>query len=116
MSTRSSHLFSLFDLAAARVAGGVRALKTVWERRRLIGQLGALDDYMLRDIGITRQDIVSLTAEPMFRDPTILLAARARDTREARRAFALEARNRPSEADQPGLRLAVEAPASQRAA
>ena len=116
MSTRSSHPFSWFGPAAACVARGVRALNTVWERRRLIGQLGALDDHMLRDIGITRQDIVSSLAEPMFRDPTIRLAARALDAREARRAFALDVRSRPGEAEQPDLRRPIEAPVSQRAA
>ena len=100
MSTRPSHPLSLLGLAAAHLGRVALALKTGWERRRMIGQLGALDDHMLRDIGITRQDIISSLAEPMFRDPTVQLAARALDARQARRARALETRSRPLESNE----------------
>ena len=63
-------------------------LKRAWERRRVVGRLGLMDDHMLRDIGITRQDIHSVLAEPLHRDPTERLAARAAEMRAARRSAA----------------------------
>jgi uncharacterized protein YjiS (DUF1127 family) len=92
MSALNVRLFGPLGFALARCAGAMFAVKTAWERRRLIGQLGALDDHMLRDIGITRQDIVSVLAEPMFRDPSQKLAERADAARLGRRALAEEAR------------------------
>lgn len=116
MSTRSSRPLISFGVAAAQLARVAIALKTGWQRRRLLGQLGALDDHMLRDIGITRQDIVSSLAEPMFRDPTVHLAARALDARSARRAFALEARGRSFESDEHLPLHVTEGPIAKRAA
>ena len=92
MSAPTSSLFGALGFWLARCAEALTAVKTAWERRRLIGRLGALDDHMLRDIGITRQDIVSVLAEPMFRDPSQKLAERADAARMARRALAEEAR------------------------
>lgn len=103
MSTRPSFPLSPPGSALARLAQLVVALKTGWESRRVLGQLGALDDHMLRDIGITRQDIASSLAEPMFRDPTMHLAARAMDARDARRAVALEARSWPLDVEQASI-------------
>jgi uncharacterized protein YjiS (DUF1127 family) len=82
MATRYAPVFS--------IRNALMAMRTVWERRRVVGQLGALDDYMLRDIGITRFDVTSVMAEPMFRDPTKKLAERADETRRAHRAAARE--------------------------
>lgn len=111
-----STAFGLLGSVATRVVHIIVALKTGWERRRLMGRLGMLDDYMLRDIGITRQDILSSLAEPMFRDPTIQLAARALEARKARRA---SARDQQSWSVDPELHRqspADETPITQRAA
>ena len=42
----------------------------VIEARRTLAQLGALSDYELRDVGLTRQDLADLTARPLDEDPT----------------------------------------------
>ena len=68
----------------------IRAVKNILERRRIIAQLGGLDDHMLHDIGITRQDVASVLAEPLFGDPLKKLAERARATKLAGRAAHLD--------------------------
>lgn len=67
--------------AKRRVDAAARAL----ERRRAIAALAALDDYMLRDIGITRADIRDAVSEPIGADPTRLLVLRATERRAALR-------------------------------
>jgi uncharacterized protein YjiS (DUF1127 family) len=52
--------------------------------RRTLAQLSSLSEYELRDVGLTRQDLVDLTARPLDEDPTPHLN-RARISR-ARRA------------------------------
>jgi uncharacterized protein YjiS (DUF1127 family) len=66
----------------------LKAIGVALSRRRVLGELGQLDDRMLRDIGITRHDVVSAMAEPLFRDPTVQLVNRAKETRAATRATA----------------------------
>ena len=46
----------------------------------------------IRDMGITRQDVESVLADPSEGDPTLRLAARAREARWGRRASAREER------------------------
>jgi uncharacterized protein YjiS (DUF1127 family) len=38
--------------------------------RRTLSQLASLSEYELRDVGLTRQDLVDLTARPLDEDPT----------------------------------------------
>ncbi|MCW6509502.1 DUF1127 domain-containing protein [Lichenifustis flavocetrariae] len=59
---------------------------TILSRRLVMGQLGQMDDRMLKDIGLTRHDVWSAMAEPLFRDPTVGLVARARESRLATKA------------------------------
>lgn len=68
----------------------LHAAREGWGRRRLVYHLASLDDYLLRDMGITRQDVASVLADPGLDDPTVALAARARDSRRGKRASALE--------------------------
>ena len=61
-----------------------RGLKQFAERmrnRRDITQLAAFDDRMLRDIGLTRNDVLDAFAEPLWRDPSDILAQRAAERR-----------------------------------
>jgi uncharacterized protein YjiS (DUF1127 family) len=53
--------------------------------RQTLAQLSGLSEYELRDVGLTRQDLVDLTARPLDEDPTPHLT-RARISR-ARRAY-----------------------------
>ena len=69
-----------------------RLARMALARRRLVGELAALDDHLLRDMGVTRQDIASVMAERGLDDPTERLAARAREARRGRRAIVLEER------------------------
>lgn len=78
--------------AAARtamwLAGGVDMLSRIWDfleraaaGRRALHQLAAADDRMLKDIGLDRSDLRSAASEPLYRDPTELLAGRAGEGR-----------------------------------
>jgi hypothetical protein len=44
-----------------------------------------MDDRMLGDIGLSRSDLRDAYAQPLWRDPTDVLAGRARDKRLNRR-------------------------------
>ena len=57
---------------ACRATTIVRAIR----HRREIRQLCAWDDSMLKDIGLTRSDVVGALSEPLLRDPSAVLAAR----------------------------------------
>jgi uncharacterized protein YjiS (DUF1127 family) len=63
-------------------AGVARALLwpvRVIEARRTLSQLAGLSEYELRDIGLSRQDLVDFTARPLDEDPTPYLASSRAD-------------------------------------
>ena len=77
------------SLASVLGAAVLRALlwpARVMEARRTLSQLAGLSEYELRDIGLSRQDLVDFTARPLDEDPTPHLAqsraARARTARD----------------------------------
>lgn len=76
----------------AKMRAWVRAVESTWARRKIMHELVCLDDHLLRDMGITRQDLESTMADPALGDPTLRLAARAREARCGRRASAMEER------------------------
>ena len=41
--------------------------------RRHVVALGALDDHLLRDIGLQRADLLAVLAQPRYRDPSRML-------------------------------------------
>ena len=49
----------------------------VFEHRRVMAQLGQMDERELADIGLTRQDLRDATALPLGADPSHTLAQRA---------------------------------------
>jgi uncharacterized protein YjiS (DUF1127 family) len=70
-------------LLSALGAGALRAIMwpaRVVAARRTLAQLAGLSEYELRDIGLSRQDLVDFTARPLDEDPTPYLA----DSRAAR--------------------------------
>jgi uncharacterized protein YjiS (DUF1127 family) len=70
---------------------GQRALKELLRRlrnRRAAGRLADLDARMLKDIGLTRSDLRDAYAEPLWRDPTDILARRASERHGRRRPAA----------------------------
>lgn len=63
----------------------VRTISRALKNRREAGMLAGMDDRMLADIGLTRSDLRDAYAEPLWRDPTDILAGRVRDKRRYRR-------------------------------
>ncbi len=72
--------------AVSNAAGAVRrALEwpaRVSAARRAMNQLAHMSEYELRDIGLTRQDVVDVSALPLDQDPTALLARRRQAARD----------------------------------
>ena len=90
----ASHL-QLPNLAASRLRGRASPLPwrespecgnraRVLKNRRDAGMLAGMDDRMLADIGLTRSDLRDAYAQPLWRDPTDMLAGRARERRSNR--------------------------------
>jgi uncharacterized protein YjiS (DUF1127 family) len=71
---------SLLSVIVICLQNVVRALK----HRRDASLLAGMDDRMLADIGLTRSDLRDAYAEPLWRDPTDMLAGRACDKRKYR--------------------------------
>jgi uncharacterized protein YjiS (DUF1127 family) len=64
--------------AAARAAWSPAGqLCKAFAHRRHVAALSGLDDRMLRDIGLTRNDVRDAIRQPLWRDPTAVLANRA---------------------------------------
>jgi len=85
------------------LARGLDALKQVWnffERaaagRRALRQLASADDRMLKDIGLDRSDLRNAAAQPLYRDPTELLAGRVDEGRTHQPHRPHHRRNAPS--------------------
>jgi uncharacterized protein YjiS (DUF1127 family) len=67
--------------AYAIVLTGMRNFARLLKNRRNARKLAGMDDRMLADIGLTRSDLRDAYAQPLWRDPTDVLAGRARDKR-----------------------------------
>ena len=72
----------------APVRRGCRQLVEAWRRRNDAAVLVSFDDYMLRDIGLTRGDLDDALAEPLWRDPTAVLVRRQSERRAYRWSIA----------------------------
>jgi uncharacterized protein YjiS (DUF1127 family) len=77
--------------AALWLAGVADMLRQVWDfleraaaGRRALQQLAGAADRMLKDIGLDRSDLRNAAAEPLYRDPTAILASRVEETRPRR--------------------------------
>jgi uncharacterized protein YjiS (DUF1127 family) len=69
-------LFGPIHRAVAALALGVWRLAVAIKHRRELAHLADLDDHMLADISLTRSDLRDAYSEPLWRDPTSLLARR----------------------------------------
>jgi uncharacterized protein YjiS (DUF1127 family) len=67
--------------AFAIVLNGMRKFARLLKNRRNARMLAGMDDRMLADIGLSRSDLRDAYAQPLWRDPTDVLAGRARDKR-----------------------------------
>ncbi len=70
----------------AVIVTGLQKVARALKHRRDAGLLAGMDDRMLSDIGLTRSDLHDAYAEPLWRDPTDVLAGRASERRRYRRA------------------------------
>ncbi|MDE1566828.1 DUF1127 domain-containing protein [Aquabacter sp. P-9] len=55
------------------------------EHRRVVSQMLQFDDYLLRDVGLTRADLCDAASEPIWSDPSHVLVSRAVERRAANR-------------------------------
>ncbi len=63
----------------------LRRLAQALKNRRVANRLTCFDDHMLADIGLnTRSDLLDAYAEPLWHDPTDILARRAAERRSSR--------------------------------
>jgi uncharacterized protein YjiS (DUF1127 family) len=62
--------------AAALVTARLRQLAVAFRHRHDAAALQCFDERMLADIGLTRRDVREALNEPVWRDPTDLLANR----------------------------------------
>lgn len=66
------------------IVTGLQKLSRALKHRRDASLLAGMDDRMLADIGLTRSDLRDAYAEPLWRDPTDMLAGRACEKRRYR--------------------------------
>src|SRR5690606_4175259 len=76
---------AMVRVAFAIALNGMRKLARLLKHRRNARMLAGMDDRMLADIGLSRSDLRDAYAQPLWRDPTDVLAGRARDKRINRR-------------------------------
>jgi uncharacterized protein YjiS (DUF1127 family) len=81
--TRLAQALATIVEAPARLA---RRFANAWRHRHDAAVLAALDDHMLADLGLSRTDLNDALSEPLWRDPTALLARRHGERRRSRRA------------------------------
>lgn len=79
---RNDHRMGL----AARIGGTLSAMVRAYRGRRSLRTLIDADDRMLRDIGVTRDDVRWALEAPAGQDPSSLLRIRAVSRRAAERA------------------------------
>ena len=69
----------------SRVTAGLAKIARALKNRRDAASLAGMDDRMLADIGLTRSDLRDAYSEPLWHDPTDVLAQRAAERRGSRR-------------------------------
>lgn len=83
----------LLAAAGANLNAAVAFVRAAWKARRHrheVTRLLAFDDHALRDIGLTRGDVLVSLAGPAFDDPSTRLRILAVERRAARRARSRE--------------------------
>jgi uncharacterized protein YjiS (DUF1127 family) len=76
--------FRLIPAGVRPFIGGVERLLRAFKHRKDVSMLAGFDERMLADIGLTRSDVRDAVAEPLWRDPTAILADRAGERRSNR--------------------------------
>lgn len=80
---------SSFAIASAFVLTWAKRFTRALRHRRDTARLVVMDDRMLADIGLTQSDLRDAVSEPLWRDPTALLRARALERRLSRHGISL---------------------------
>jgi uncharacterized protein YjiS (DUF1127 family) len=75
---RSRALANIVASVVRRVAHAV----SVSRNRKALAALARLDEHMLADMGLTRADIRDAVAQPLWSDPTAVLAERRRERQD----------------------------------
>jgi uncharacterized protein YjiS (DUF1127 family) len=83
--SRLARACAALGAAAGRAA---HRLLQAWRRRHAAAELAVLDDHLLADIGLTRADLADALSQPVWRDPTRVLARRHDERRQASPAAA----------------------------
>lgn len=86
----ASPVARLFKAVAAGATRLFQRVARALKNRRDAGMLSGLDDRMLADIGLTRGDLRDAYAEPLWHDPTDVLARRSAERRTSRRRAAFD--------------------------
>jgi uncharacterized protein YjiS (DUF1127 family) len=87
-------VLSLSMLLAAALRRRLGQVRRAIQNRRAAAGLAGLDDHMLADIGITRSDLRDAYSQPLWHDPTDILASRAAERRTRKRS-AVRANDEP---------------------
>jgi uncharacterized protein YjiS (DUF1127 family) len=69
------------SLGVRDTLAGLRQLASHWLKRRRLYRLQQLDDYMLNDIGLLREEVNASLEQPLTVDPVQDLQQRARRRR-----------------------------------
>ena len=91
----TASLYSALSFSARGLRRLASTLTTVVRNRTALKQLGELDERTLSDIGLTRGDLVSARAQPIYRDPYLIDPFDARRRVQARELEALARWPRP---------------------
>ena len=114
MPAITSYSFSATALLvrALNAAGAfaIRVLRAA-KNRHSARMLARLDDRQLADIGLTRSDLRDAYAEPLWEDPTSVLARRAAERRNSRRTSRKRAAFENSVEHEEGQRPSANRPA-----
>jgi uncharacterized protein YjiS (DUF1127 family) len=68
---------SVVSLAVGRLLQQMRKMLIALEHRRQVRHLSELDDRTLKDIGLSRAEVDGALAEPLTRDPSLVLVRSA---------------------------------------
>jgi uncharacterized protein YjiS (DUF1127 family) len=87
-------------LVATTIRDAARATIRAMANRSSVNTLAAMDDRMLRDIGLTRGDVESALAQPWHKDPSRVLTVRRIENRVRRMSAPVAASKRDVDREQ----------------